>query len=443
MLLYPHIMNSSVIRYVDAADHVEVSVFPPAVRRMLETVNQHVASADSLKEILDFLFETFGEHSPTNRVALAFVRENGKRVVAYHSRSDYDRLFLKPGYAQDLEDSSLESIIRSGRARIIDDLQSYLTFKPDSNSTRLIVQEGIRSSMTCPLAVDGKHVGLLFRSSKQPYAYDDTQVLMWQAVAERISQAVDKAYRIEQLIEANRVYTEMLGFVSHELKSPVASLVMDANLLLGGYLGELGEPQSAKIRSMVSKSKYLLNLIREYIDFARLEGGEMRPAFKTGVRFNEVILRQSIEIVEPQRIEKEMVLNCDCDEGLLAECDPDLMLIVMVNLLSNAYKYGHPQGQVEVHVKHRSARLEVTVHNTGPGFPSDQRSKLFRRFSRLDTPELRQRKGTGIGLYSCWRIITLHHGHIQARSSLGEWAEFSFSIPQPIPENGGRISSGQ
>jgi signal transduction histidine kinase len=367
-------------------------------------------------------------------VALAFVRECGKRVVAYHSHSDYETLFLKPGYTQDMEDSSLENVIRSGRARIIDDLQAYLTINPDSNSTRLIVKEGIRSSMTCPLTVDGKHVGLLFRSSTKPYAYDDTQVLMWQAVAERISQAVDKAYRIEQLTEANRVYTEMLGFVSHELKSPVSSLVMDANLMLGGYLGELNEKQSLKIQRMVSKSKYLLNLIREYIDFARLEGGEMQPSFLSNISFNADILQQATEILEAQRLEKNIELTCDCDENIRAGCDPNLILIVMINLIGNAYKYGDENGEVKVAVTQSSSRLEVTVHNTGPGFPADQRTKLFHRFSRLDTPELRKRKGTGIGLYSCWRIITLHHGHIQAHSSLGEWAEFSFSIPQPIPD---------
>jgi len=425
--------NSSVIRYVDAADHVDISSLSPEVRKMLETVNKHVAAADSLKDLIDFLFESFGGHSPTNRVALAFVQECGKRVVAYHTHADYNKFFLKPGYTQDLEDSSLENVIRSGRARIIDDLQTYLTVNPDSNSTRLIVQEGIRSSMTCPLSVDGKHVGLLFRSSKQPYAYDDAQVRMWQAVAERISQAVAKAYRIEQLTEANRVYMEMLGFVSHELKSPVASLVMDANLMLGGYLGKLTEKQTVKIQRMVNKSKYLLNLVHEYIDFARLEGGEMQTSFQREVRFNEDILQQSIDMLEPQRLEKNISLSYDCDESILTECDPDLMRIVIINLLGNAYKYGDDNGTVKVHVTDRSNRLEVTVHNTGPGFPSDQRTKLFRRFSRLDTPELRKRKGTGIGLYSCWRIITLHHGHIQAHSSLGEWAEFSFSIPQPIP----------
>jgi signal transduction histidine kinase len=138
-------------------------------------------------------------------------------------------------------------------------------------------------------------------------------------------------------------------------------------------------------------------------------------------------------MLEPQRIEKNITIKSECTEELLTECDPDLMRIVIINLLSNAYKYGDDNGTVTLKAAKSSQRLEVSVHNTGPGFPADQRSRLFRRFSRLDTPELRKRKGTGIGLYSCWRIITLHHGHIQARSSLGAWAEFSFSIPQPLP----------
>ena len=431
-------MNTSVIRYVKAAGHVEVNGLQPGLRSALENVNQHVAAAESLKDLLDFVFETFRGYSPTNRVALAFVQEDGRRVVAYHSRSDYQKLFLKPGYAQDLEDSSLENIIRSGRARIIDDLQTYLTVKPESNSTRLIVQEGLRSSMTCPLTVDGRNVGLLFRSSTQPFAYDETPVLIWHAVAERISQAVAKAYRIEQLTEANRVYTEMLGFVSHELKSPISSLVMDANLLLRGYLGDLSDKQKDKIQRMVNKSNYLLNLVREYIDFARLEGGELQPSPHQKVQFCREVLQQAVDILEPQRIDKNIKLEVDCDENMIVECDPNLMLIVLINLIGNAYKYGNDDGEVSVRVKQRTSRLEATVHNTGPGFPAEQRNKLFRRFSRLDTPELRKRKGSGIGLYSCWRIISLHHGHIQARSSLGQWAEFSFSIPQPVPKNGGR-----
>jgi len=71
----------------------------------------------------------------------------------------------------------------------------------------------------------------------------------------------------------------------------------------------------------------------------------------------------------------------------------------------------------------------IAVWNSGPGFSRDQRDKLFRRFSRLDDPALKSRRGTGVGLYNSWRIVQLHKGRITAHSEQGEWAEFSFEIP--------------
>jgi signal transduction histidine kinase len=114
-------------------------------------------------------------------------------------------------------------------------------------------------------------------------------------------------------------------------------------------------------------------------------------------------------------------------------CDPDLMKMATVNLLSNAVKYGRPDTTIRVTVEPGDQRLGVAVWNRGPGFTDEQRSRLFRKFSRLDSPELKQVKGTGVGLYSTWRIINLHHGRIRARSAAGEWAEFAFTVPTQQP----------
>jgi len=77
------------------------------------------------------------------------------------------------------------------------------------------------------------------------------------------------------------------------------------------------------------------------------------------------------------------------------------------------------------------------VWNLGPGFSVEQKNKLFRRFSRLDEPALKTRRGTGVGLYNAWRIVQLHKGRITADSKHGEWAEFCFEIPAapdcPLP----------
>lgn len=424
---------SDILRYVDVSS-VDDSEFTAQERAILDKINQRVAAAESLPEIIRFLLHSTRAISPCDRIGLAFFEEDGRRVVSYHSQALYEPLHLKPGYTEDMQGSSLQTVLERGVPRIINDLEAYLERRPDSRSSRLLMREGVRSSMTCPLRVDDRIVGLWFRSSRRPRAYDDHQVMLHQAVAGRLSQAIEKVYRIEQLTAANQAYTEMLGFVSHELKSPVAAIVSNARLLEKGYLGELEDKQSDMIGRMIGKGEYLLGLIGEYLDLARIESGEMTADVRENVDFIREVVDPAVQIVESEIESKAMkLLRVGCDSPVTVTCDPDLLKIVLVNLLGNAVKYGNEGGEIRLTVEHDGKHLHVSVWNEGPGFPREQRARLFRRFSRLDTPELKQQKGTGVGLYTCWRIIQAHHGRIDAKSEHGQWADFSFEIPQPVP----------
>ena len=106
-------------------------------------------------------------------------------------------------------------------------------------------------------------------------------------------------------------------------------------------------------------------------------------------------------------------------ENLTVECDPYLMKIVMINLISNACKYGDKGSEIRVRVEKLEKAFTVSVWNEGPGFPPDLHSQLFKKFSRLQTPDLANKKGTGVGLYNVNRIIQLHGGLINARSTPG------------------------
>ena len=120
------------------------------------------------------------------------------------------------------------------------------------------------------------------------------------------------------------------------------------------------------------------------------------------------------------------------ERPLLVECDPGLMGIVFINLLGNAVKYGREGGRIELSLEDGSS-LRASLTNEGPGFPENERNLLFRKFSRLPSPELMTRKGSGVGLYTTWWIVNRHGGRIWADSEPGRWARFSFEIPQPLP----------
>ncbi|HOW71263.1 MAG TPA: HAMP domain-containing sensor histidine kinase [Phycisphaerae bacterium] len=423
----------TLVRFLDPADAgAQPGVLSPAETQILELINRKVAAAESLDELLAFLFDRLREISPCDRVSLAFVEENGRRLVSHRTRATYEPLLLGNGYAADLAGSSLETILHRGTPRIISDLERYLEQRPKSASTRLLVREGVRSNLTCPLAVEGRIVGLLFRSSRHANAYQDRHARFQTAIAERLGQAVEKAWRIEQLTAANKAYFEMLGFVTHELKSPVASMLMDAGLLMNGYLGPLEAKQREKLASLTRKGEYLLGLVQEYLDLARLEGGELKARLRPDIDFQTSVVEPSLELVRSQLENKRMELTRSIPPDLpRVTIDPDLVKIVMVNLLSNAAKYGFEGGQILLSALVSEGQLRVSVRNDGPGFSASHRSGLFRKFSRLDVPALRKERGTGVGLYTAWRIIQAHGGRIEAKSEEGRWAEFSYSIPQP------------
>ncbi len=326
--------------------------------------------------------------------------------------------------------------MHSGLPRIINDLEAYVKDHPRSRSSKLLIREGVRSSLTCPLIVEGRVVGFIFRSSRTPYTYGPQHIELQMAITERLSQAVEKAWRIEQLEEANYAYTQMLGFVSHELQSPVASMVTDAQILVQGYLGDLTPEQRAKVQSMERKGQYLLSLVREYLDLARVEGGELRLQTRSRVNVMEDVVAEAVDLVRPQADAHGIhLMTCVPSPALPPVCcDPTLLRIVTVNLLDNAVKYGNEGGDIRVKAEvtvdeQGGERLRISVWNSGPGFSHGQQNNLFRRFSRLDDPALKSRRGTGVGLYNSWRIVQLHKGRITADSKHGEWAEFSFEIP--------------
>ncbi|TFH37985.1 MAG: HAMP domain-containing histidine kinase, partial [Chrysiogenales bacterium] len=142
------------------------------------------------------------------------------------------------------------------------------------------------------------------------------------------------------------------------------------------------------------------------------------------------IANPAIETIEPQLQEKGMTLGRNYKENIdTVICDPALIKIVIVNLLGNAVKYGREKGAIQITISREEQSISCAIWNEGPGFPEKERKKLFRKFSRLESPELMKRKGTGIGLYTSWKIIKLHDGRIWGKSEEGKWAEFGFNIP--------------
>jgi signal transduction histidine kinase len=128
------------------------------------------------------------------------------------------------------------------------------------------------------------------------------------------------------------------------------------------------------------------------------------------------------------------VIKNEIPESLMLNADSNLLRIVYDNLLSNAIKYGREEGMIVLDAHENTHKVTLSVRNDGEGIPPEKMSKLFKKFSRLDSPEYAGKKGTGLGLYTCKEIIEKHGGEIWADSKMGEWVKFNFTMPKQNKE---------
>jgi len=238
----------------------------------------------------------------------------------------------------------------------------------------------------------------------------------------------------ERLAQLNRNYMDMLGFVAHELKNPLNSVIFSAAALRDGYLGPLGEKPKQAADRIVRNAKYLEEMIANYLNLSRIEKGEMTATFQP-VDLRSDVVEPILAQVRPQLDEAGMRVEARVPEGIRLEADPSLLRIVLDNLLTNAAKYGREGGRVEIAAEATDDAVTLAVTNEGEGIQPENLPKLFGKFVRLDQPATKARKGTGLGLFICREIIEKHRGRIWAESQPGQWARFAFTVPrtQPTP----------
>ncbi|PKL35886.1 MAG: hypothetical protein CVV44_20430 [Spirochaetae bacterium HGW-Spirochaetae-1] len=423
-------MEKDPLLFFDESDLIPESSFSDAERSVLSHINMKVAGSRYLDEILDFIFEEIKKIIPCDRIDVAFIEEDNQRMEIHFVRADYEPVYLKKGFASDIIGGSIQRVFLSGMPSVINDMELHVRNNPMSESAHMLLREGIRSSMVCPLKSEDRYIGMFMCRSRRTNAYSRHQVSLHMAYAHRLGQAVEKAYHIQQLSYAISSYMEMLSFVSHELKNPLASIVMTAQTLSQGYYGEIADKQKQAVDRIVKKAEYLLSLAGEYLSLASIETGQFQLKPKN-VDFYRDVVFHSREIVAVMLQEKQIDFQENIAQDIpVTKCDPELMKIVLTNLLSNAVKYSEQQATIKLDISADAGRVRVSVWNEGPGFPESEKIHLFKRFSVLHTPELSDRKGHGIGLYVTWKIILLHGGRIWADSIHGKWAEFIFEIPQ-------------
>ena len=232
---------------------------------------------------------------------------------------------------------------------------------------------------------------------------------------------------VSQTAQISKLKDSLIGIVAHELKTPIATMRLQAETLTRGSV-RLSETDKREILSdMVDESKRLSSLIDDWLDISRLQEGRFDLQLK--VVQVAALIDRAIKLTR-QRYEVSFVKHIDPE----AECmrvDPDRITQVFINLFVNAgrYKKEGIQARCEISVHKVEQMVEIVVKDYGIGIEADQLEKIFDRFYQIDMTSRRRIGGTGLGLAICRAICEAHGGSIRAESVPGQWTQFIVRLP--------------
>jgi signal transduction histidine kinase len=222
---------------------------------------------------------------------------------------------------------------------------------------------------------------------------------------------------------------DLMAVVSHELKSPLATVQTTAKTLHRGYFGELAPEQTKIVETILRNCAYLEDVIRSYIDLSKMELDGL-AAFQREIRLGADVVREVLEEPEAKDDLKRMTIVLEIAADPVLRGDPELLRIVVRNLVNNALKYGREGTAVKVRLESRGGEAVLSIYNEGVGIPPEEIEKrLFKRFERLRQKGTEGVKGSGLGLYICKTIVEKHRGRIWAESEPGAWVRLSVALP--------------
>lgn len=360
-------------------------------------ITRAINAGRTVEEVLDGIFESFRGTIPYDRAEYAILEEEGTVLRTRWVRATYEDLKLPVDFVH-RRSRPLESV-RDQRweATIDNDLVSYAASKPEGNPTHLLVAEGIRSALNCPLVLREEVVGYLFFVSRAADAYRPEHAALIEQVAAHIAGAIEQHRLGEALREQNRRLEELqqtrstfLATVSHELRTPLTAVV-GLTAEMRDHVGSLSTDEVAEFAAMVhQEATDVAGIVEDLLVVARTEAEDV------------VLDLQPMELKEEAR----SVLTARSGEVSLdvelvgtaptAIADPLRVRQIIRNLLSNSRRHGGPN--VTVRLSNGGTFATLVVADDGEPIPDELRVKMFDPYAHGENDRIRP-GSVGLGLW--------------------------------------------
>lgn len=234
--------------------------------------------------------------------------------------------------------------------------------------------------------------------------------------------------------EFNSLITEFFVNMSHELKTPI-NVIFVAIQTMDIYVNKCSSKSTEKckfyLKTMKQNCLRLIRIVNNLLDITRLDSGAIKINRQNQniVSVVEDITQSVASYINSKDI--ELIFDTNVEEKIMA-FDPVKLERIMLNLLSNAFKYTDSRGHIYVNVEDRGKTVLISVEDDGKGIPKDKLNLIFERFGQANRSLSRDCEGSGIGLYLVKSLVDLHNGKISVKSEEGKGSKFFIELPAEL-----------
>lgn len=394
-------------------------------------INKKLLSGTYYQDILDYTFDALKNKIPYDRIGIALIEEKqGQQVISMNwVKSNIPISYINIPYSVPLS-SSLKKIIDSNQPRIINNLTEYLIENPNSNSTKLILQDGIHSNLSFPLRFENQPIGVIFFSSCLIDTYNKEHIGIFNNIAEEISLILNYGV-MQNNFKLSLQQKKNLSMTLHDLKSPLSTLQGFAEISTEeGWFKDLQPEAKNVFHIFFRNTKHMFNLLNDLNEISNLKNNFKSCNFES-VNLND-FLEEAVSAAEALAQQKNIrliYLTHQSKNFPNVYFDRLKIMRVLDNLFSNAIKYSNRGSTIEFSFNLDSNRLFFSVKDYGLGIPTNEQYKLFQEFGKTSVRPTEGESSSGQGLAIAKKIVEFHKGQISARSQPGLGSTFTFWIP--------------
>ncbi len=414
-------------------------------RNVLLDISHAINTAGQLEDLCADIVSSITKHYelPLQNVLLYFHRSHDEQLILLAPDipfSNQQKNFYSLSIVENPNFASIEAFLTGNKIVTTDVSRSILySFSPEK-----VVTSSVTTLVSLPLCIGKEKLGVLEILINTSRDLVEKEMSFLSLLTSEISLGISRRGLIDELrvknvdLEIQRSQTQdahdklkrFLAFFSHELRSPLNSIIGFSDLITEEGISLTPESLTQYNAAIKSSGTHLLHLINDILDLSKIEAGKMDLRFApVGIRNLVAGIKQVVQPqVEEKKLKFEIILDEELDDII---ADGVRLKQILLNLVSNAIKFSNSEGKVILSATRKNHDIEFSVQDFGVGIRHDDLQKLFQPFQQTDQGA-KKIEGTGLGLAITKKLTELHGGSLVVLSDYGEGSTFIVRIPMMV-----------